>query len=125
MKKIETSGAPAAVGPYSQAIAAGGVLYCSGQIGIDPATGEARPDFEGQVVQIFENLKAVSAAAGCTLADVVKTTCFLTDLSKFPDFNKIYAGYFSEPYPARSTIGISALPKGLLVEVEAIFRIPE
>lgn len=125
MKKIETSGAPAAVGPYSQAIAAGGVLYCSGQIGIDPATGEARPDFEGQAVQIFENLKAVSAAAGCTLADVVKTTCFLTDLSKFPDFNKIYAGYFSEPYPARSTIGISALPKGLLVEVEAIFRIPE
>lgn len=120
-KQIATDKAPAALGPYSQAIAAGGMLYASGQVPIDPATGElAGADIETQAKQVFENLKQVLAAAGTDFGSVVKTTVFLTDLANFGVVNDIYAGYFTAPYPARSCMQISALPKGALIEAELI-----
>lgn len=120
-KQIATDKAPAALGPYSQAIAAGGMLYASGQVPIDPATGElAGADIETQAKQVFENLKQVLAAAGTDFGSVVKTTVFLTDLANFGVVNDIYAGYFTAPYPARSCVQISALPKGALIEAELI-----
>ncbi len=120
-RQIATDKAPAALGPYSQAIAAGGMLYASGQVPIDPATGElAGADIETQAKQVFENLKQVLAAAGTDFGSVVKTTVFLTDLANFGVVNDIYAGYFTAPYPARSCVQIGALPKGALIEVELI-----
>ncbi|MCX8097445.1 MAG: RidA family protein [Casimicrobiaceae bacterium] len=117
---IHTPSAPAALGPYSQAIVTGNLLFCSGQIGLDPATGQLREGFEAQVDQAFANLKAVIEAAGSDLSRVVKLTLFLTDLAHFATVNAKMEALFSTPYPARSTVEVSALPKGALFEVEAI-----
>ena len=120
MKTIETKKAPAAIGPYSQAIIANGLVYTSGQIPIDPATGliEA-PGIEGQTKQVIANLAAVLTAAGSSLDRVVKTTCFLKNIGDFAVFNEIYAEYFTGR-PARSCVEVCALPKGALVEIEVI-----
>ena len=120
---IQTDRAPAAVGPYSQAIDCGDLVFCSGQIPMDPKTGNIiAGDLEAQTHQIFANIKAVLAAAGLDLSNVVKTTVFLTDLSQFAVFNNIYAGYFPTCPPARSCVEVSALPKGALVECEVIAK---
>lgn len=120
-KQIATDKAPAALGPYSQAIASNGLLFASGQVPIVPATGElAEGGIEAQAKQVFENLRQVLAAVGTDFSKVVKTTVFLTDLANFATVNEIYAGYFVEPYPARSCVQVAALPKGSLVEVELI-----
>ena len=125
-KQIATAAAPAALGPYSQGIVAGGFFFASGQVPIDPATGElASETVEAQARQVFANLEQVLAAAGCGFADVLKTTVFLTDLANFAEVNSIYAEYFVEPFPARSCVQIAALPKGSLLEVELIAKIPE
>ena len=118
---ISTKLAPAAIGPYSQAIAAGGMVFTSGQIPLSPEIGlVVGDDVSAQAVQALDNLKAVLAGAGCDLDDVVKTTVFITDMSKFALVNEIYAKYFTEKAPARSCVEVSKLPKGCLVEVEAI-----
>jgi 2-iminobutanoate/2-iminopropanoate deaminase len=122
---IHTDKAPAALGPYSQAISAniafkGTVIFCSGQIGLDPVTGHMRDGFEAQVDQSFANLQAVIAAAGGNLGGVVKLTLFLTDLAHFATVNAKMEALFQQPYPARSTVGVASLPKGALFEVEAI-----
>jgi reactive intermediate/imine deaminase len=118
---VSTSAAPAAIGPYSQAVRAGNTLWLSGQIPLDPVTKElVQGDIEAQARRVFDNIKAVVAAAGATLDEVVKTTIFLTDLSHFATVNKVMAEYFREPYPARSTVGVAALPRGAQVEVECI-----
>lgn len=120
-KQIATAKAPAALGPYSQAIVAGGLLFASGQVPIIPVTGELAGDtIEEQAKQVFENLGAVLAEAGLDFGDVVKTTVFLTDLANFATVNEIYAGYFTQPFPARSCVQIAALPKGSLLEIELI-----
>ena len=120
-RQIATDKAPAALGPYSQAIVAGGMLFASGQVPIVPATGEmAGETIEEQARQVFENLGAVLAEAGLDFGDVVKTTVFLADLADFATVNEIYAGYFTRPYPARSCVQIAALPKGSLLEIELI-----
>jgi reactive intermediate/imine deaminase len=121
---IATADAPAAIGPYSQAVKAGTTVYLSGQIGLDPTTKElVSQDFEAQVRQAFTNLAAVAGAAGGSLADAVKLTLFLTDLGKFATVNSIMAERVPQPYPARSTIGVASLPKGAQFEVEAILVI--
>lgn len=125
-KQIATAAAPAALGPYSQGIVTGGFFFASGQVPIDPATGElAGQTVEAQARQVFANLGQVLAAAGCGFADVLKTTVFLTDLANFAEVNSIYAEYFVEPFPARSCVQIAALPKGSLLEVELIAKMPE
>ncbi len=120
---VSTTGAPAAIGPYSQGIDADGLVFCSGQLGLDPASGAI---VEGGVVaqaeRALKNLGAVLDAAGATFADVVKTTIFLVDIADFTAVNTIYATFMPEPPPARSTVGVAALPKGGLVEIEAIAR---
>lgn len=122
---VATAEAPAAVGPYSQAIAAGGFLFCSGQLGLDPATGDfAGPDVEAQAARALLNLGNVLEAAGCTFDDVVKTTVFLADMADFATMNGIYARFVTDPPPARSTVAVAALPKGGLVEIEAVARLP-
>ena len=121
---VSSSNAPAAIGPYSQAIVADGTVYCSGQIGLDPATGELADGLEAQAERALRNLSAVLDAAGLTFADVVKTTIFLTDMGDFAAVNAIYASAMPEPPPARSTVAVAALPKGALVEIEAIARRP-
>lgn len=123
---IHTDAAPAAVGPYSQAVvaASGRTVYLSGQIGLEPGTSElVSENFEGQVRQSFANMKAVIEAAGGTLDNIVKLTLFLTDLSKFASANAIMADIIPKPFPARSTIGVASLPKGAQFEVEAIIVI--
>lgn len=123
---IATADAPAAIGPYAQAVKSGTTVYLSGQIGLDPATKElVSQDFEAQVRQAFSNLAAVAGAAGGSLADAVKLTLFLTDLGKFATANSIMAERVPQPYPARSTIGVASLPKGAQFEVEAILVIGE
>ena len=123
MKVIATKNAPAAVGPYSQAIDCGDTVYCSGQIPLDPQTGAVvEGGLEAQAHQMFRNVKAVLAEAELSLQNVVKTTVFMTDLGQFGALNAIYAEYFAEPYPARSCVEVSALPKGVLVECEVIAR---
>lgn len=118
---IHTNAAPAAIGPYSQAIRTGNTVYLSGQIPLDPATMElAGGGVRGQIRQVLENLTAVAQAAGGTLADVVRLTVYLTDLTDFPTVNEIMIEYFTEPYPARAAIGVAALPKGATVEMDAI-----
>jgi reactive intermediate/imine deaminase len=118
---VSTSAAPAAIGPYSQAVRAGNTLWLSGQIPLDPVTKElVQGDIEVQTRRVFDNIKAVLAAAGASFDGVVKTTIFLTDLANFPVVNKIMAEYFREPYPARSTVGVAGLPRGAQVEVECI-----
>lgn len=120
---IHTDGAPAAVGPYSQAIDLGDLVFCSGQIPLVPQTGKIiEGGIHEQAHQMFANIKAVLAAASLTLTDVVKTTVYMTDLSHFSDFNEIYAEYFTIDPPARSCVEVSNLPKGALVECEVIAR---
>ena len=122
-KVIHTPNAPAAVGPYSQAIDCGDLVFCSGQIPLVPATGEVvEGGIEAQTRQIFANIQAVLAETGLTLANVVKTTVFMTDLGQFGVFNGIYGEYFPENPPARSCVEISKLPKGVSVEIEVIAR---
>ena len=123
MNVICTKNAPAAVGPYSQAIDCGDFVFLSGQIPLVPETGlVAKGGLEAQAHQMFANIQAVLAEAGMSLSNVVKTTVFMTDLSQFAAFNAIYAKYFKAPYPARSCVEVSALPKGVLVECELIAR---
>jgi reactive intermediate/imine deaminase len=118
---VSTSAAPSAIGPYSQAIRAGGTVYLSGQIALDPATGHlVEGGFDAQVHRAFRNLKAVAEAGGGSLAQCVKLTLFLTDLAMFPQANEIMKEYFEAPYPARSTVGVSSLPRGAQFEVEAV-----
>ena len=125
MKKISRDKAPGAIGPYSQAIIAGDLLFTSGQIAINPASGDIEAkDIEGQTEQVCRNLSAILEAAGCTMEDVVKTCCFLQNIADFGVFNEIYGKYFTGK-PARSCVEVAALPKGALVEVEAIAKIPE
>lgn len=119
--KIQTQNAPAAIGPYSQAIQAGGTIYVSGQLPINPATGEfAGADIRAQARQSLENIKAILAAAGADMAHVVKTTVLLQDMADFAAMNEVYAEYFTEPYPARAAFQVAKLPKGALVEIEAV-----
>lgn len=122
MKKIiSTKNAPAAAGPYSQGVEAAKFVFVSGQLPLDPATGQlATPDIAGQTKQALENLQAVLAAAGATLGDVVKTTVFLRDMGDFAAMNEIYAHFFAGECPARSAVGVSALPRDARVEIEAI-----
>jgi len=121
---IHTEDAPAAIGPYSQAVRSGRTVYLSGQIPLDPATGElAGGDFEAQVRRAFDNLAAVCAAAGGSLTQVQRLGLYLTDLGRFAAVNTVMAEYFQAPYPARSTIGVAALPKGATFEVDAILAI--
>jgi 2-iminobutanoate/2-iminopropanoate deaminase len=119
---ISTAGAPAAIGPYSQAIASGDLLFCSGQLGLDPATGELADGVEAQADRAMRNLSAVLDAGGATLADVVKTTIFLADIADFATVNAVYGRYLPDPPPARSTVQVAALPKGGRVEIEAVAR---
>jgi reactive intermediate/imine deaminase len=121
---VQTDQAPAAIGTYSQAVRAGALLFISGQIPLDPATMQlvsAEP--QAQIHQVFRNLRAVAAAGGGTLDQAVKVTVFLTDLAHFPLVNEIMAEYFAEPYPARAAVGVAALPRGALVEIEAILSL--
>lgn len=118
---VLTENAPKPIGPYSQAIRAGGFLFCSGQIALDPRSGEiVAKDVEGQARQVMENLGAVLRQGGATFDTVVKTTIFLKSMSDFPKVNEIYGGYFKGVPPARSTVEVSRLPKDVLVEVEAV-----
>lgn len=122
---IQTAGAPKAIGPYSQAVAVGGWLYCSGQIALDPSSGEmAAGGVKEQTRKALENLGAVLKAAGADFGDVVKATVYMTDLGKFKDMNAVYAEFFKAPFPARAAVGVSALPKGALVELDAVARLP-
>jgi reactive intermediate/imine deaminase len=121
LKFVASSEAPKAIGPYSQAVKAGNVLYLSGQIPLDPVTGNlVAGDFSAQVRRVLENLKAVLHEAKAEFRHVVKTTVYLTDLANFQTFNAIYAEYFGEHKPARSTIGVAALPRGAAVEIDLI-----
>lgn len=117
---FHTDQAPAALGPYSQATSAGGLVFVSGQIPLDPETGELAEGMQAQADRAFANLKSVCAAAGATLDDVVRLTIYLVDLADFALVNETMAGLFGEPYPARVTIQVAALPKGARIEVEAI-----
>ncbi|MFR5868978.1 MAG: RidA family protein [Acutalibacteraceae bacterium] len=118
---LHTEQAPAAIGPYSQAIRVGNVVYTSGQIALDPETGALVPGgIDAQAHRVFQNLKAVLASAGCTFENVVKTVVFLTDLADFAAVNEIYAAYFPAPCPARSCVQVAALPKGSKIEVELV-----
>jgi len=120
MEAVSTDRAPQAIGPYSQAVRAGGLVFVSGQIPLKPDGTLAEGDIRTQTELVMENLKAILEAAGSSLARVVQTTCFLTDLEDFPLFNEVYARYFSPPYPARATVAVKALPKGVRVEVACI-----
>ncbi len=123
MKKtiIKTSAAPAAIGTYSQAVKVGNTVYLSGQIPLDPASGEmVAGEMRAQIARVFDNLAAVAKAAGGGLQDVVKLNVFLTDLKNFPQVNEIMAQYFKEPYPARAAVGVAALPRGAQVEMDAV-----
>ena len=121
MKALHTDKAPATIGPYSQAIEVNGMVFASGQIPLDPATGNiVEGGIKEQTHQALTNAKAIMEAAGLTLANVVKTTVFMADMNDFAAMNEVYATFFSEPYPARSAVAVKALPKGVLVEVECI-----
>lgn len=120
-KAIQTPLAPAAIGPYSQGIAAGSTAYISGQLPIDPATGEfAGPDIQSQTRQSLKNLQAILEANGMSMGSVVKTTVLLSDIKEFAQMNEVYAEFFAEPYPARAAFQVAALPRGAKVEIEAI-----
>jgi reactive intermediate/imine deaminase len=117
---IQTADAPAAIGTYSQAVRVDRTVYLSGQIGLDPASMQLVDGIEAQIHQVFRNLRAVATAAGGSLADVAKLNVFLTDLGHFAKVNEIMAGYFSQPYPARAAVGVASLPRGALVEADAV-----
>ena len=121
MKALHTDKAPAAIGPYSRAIEVNGMVFASGQIPLDPATGNVvEGGIKEQTRQALTNAKAIMEGAGLTLANVVKTTVFMADMNDFAAMNEVYATFFSEPYPARSAVAVKTLPKGVLVEVECI-----
>ncbi|MGE5468086.1 MAG: RidA family protein [Ignavibacteria bacterium] len=117
---VSTPLAPAAIGTYSQAVKAGNTLYMSGQIGLDPATMQMVDGIDAQIVRVFENLKAVAEAAGATLDDAVKFNIYLTDLANFAKVNEVMAKYVAQPYPARAAVGVKELPRGALVEADAV-----
>jgi 2-iminobutanoate/2-iminopropanoate deaminase len=119
---VSTGSAPAAIGPYSQGIATDGFLFCSGQIGLDPLSGDLVEGLEAQTERALKNVSAILDAAGLTMADAVKTTIFLTDMNAFSTVNAIYATHVVDPPPARSTVAVSALPKGAEIEIEVIAR---
>jgi reactive intermediate/imine deaminase len=122
---IHTPLAPKAIGTYSQAVRAGDTVYISGQIPLDPATGQLiSGDIEAEIRRVFDNISAIAQAAGGSLAQAVKLTVFLTDLVHFAKVNEVMASYFSEPYPARAAIGVASLPRGARVEVECILSLP-
>ena len=122
-RAIRSDGAPAPVGPYSQAVEAGDLVFCAGQIGLDPATGQlVTGGIAAETTQVLDNLRAVLAAAGLGMADVVKTTVFLADLGEWGAMNEVYGRFFAEPYPARAAVQAAALPRGARVEIEAIAR---
>ena len=124
-KRIQTENAPAAVGPYSQAIRAGNLIFTAGQVALDPASGElVGRDVAAQTEQVVKNLKAVLAAAGSGFDQVLKTTVFLQSMADFAAMNAVYGRHFPEPYPASSTVEVGALPKGALVEIEVIAFAP-
>ena len=124
MKVISTKKAPAAIGPYSQAIQIGNLIYTSGQIPIDPATGAfAEGGIKEQTRQSLTNVKAILEEAGLSMGNVVKTTVFMADMNDFADMNAVYAEFFTEPYPARSAVAVKTLPKGALVEIEVIAEV--
>jgi reactive intermediate/imine deaminase len=121
---VQTSRAPQAIGTYSQAVRAGDTVYISGQIPLDPATGVlVSGDIEAEIRRVFDNLKAIAEAAGGTLANAVKLSVFLTDMTHFAKVNEIMATYFSTPYPARAAVGVAALPRGARVEMECILSL--
>ena len=120
IKAVSTVNAPAAIGPYSQAIAAGEFVYLSGQLGVDPATGNMENGVEAQAERAISNMKAILAEAGLDISRVIKTTVFLKDMGDFAAVNAIYAKHFQQPYPARSCVQVAELPKGGLVEIEAV-----
>lgn len=120
---IQTQGAPAAIGTYSQAVKVGNTVYLSGQIGLDPASMQMVEGIEAQVHRVFANLKAVTEAAGGNMGDIVKLNIFLTDLSHFALVNTIMAEYFSQPYPARAAVGVASLPRNALVEADGVMVI--
>jgi reactive intermediate/imine deaminase len=117
---VESKDAPQAIGAYSQAIQAGNTVYLSGQIGLDPETMQMAEGIDAQIRRVFLNLQAVAEAAGGGLDNIVKLTVYLTDLAYFPRVNEIMAGFFKQPYPARATVGVVALPRNALVEIDAI-----
>lgn len=119
-----TDDAPQALGPYSQAVSLGDLVFTSGQVGIDPATGELAEGFEAQVRQVLANLENVLASAGCRFGDVVKSTIYVTDMGRFPVLNELYGDALGDHRPARSTVEVSDLPKGALVEIDFIARKP-
>jgi reactive intermediate/imine deaminase len=120
---VKTEKAPAAIGTYSQAIKVGNTVYLSGQIALDPQTMQLKEGIEAQIIQVFENVKAVCEASGGSLADIVKLNIFLTDLSHFALVNESMARYFKEPYPARAAVGVAALPRAALVEMDGVMHI--
>ena len=123
-KIIQTPAAPKAIGTYSQAVRVGDTVYVSGQIPLDPATGQlVSGDIESEIRRVFDNITAIALAAGGSLASAVKLSVFLTDLAHFPKVNEIMTSYFSEPYPARAVIGVASLPRGARVEVECILSL--
>ena len=117
---ISTAAAPAAIGPYSQAIRSSNTIYMSGQIGLDPVSGQLAQGIDAQIVRVFDNLQAVAAASGGSLADAVRVTIYLTDLAHFAKVNEAMAKYLPAPYPARAAVGVASLPRGALVEADAI-----
>jgi 2-iminobutanoate/2-iminopropanoate deaminase len=117
---VQTNAAPAAIGPYSQAVRSGTLVFTAGQIGLDPGSGELVEGVEEQAERALRNLSAILDAAGTSLERVIKTTVFLADMDDFASVNAVYAGHFSTPYPARSTVAVRTLPKGALVEIEAV-----
>ena len=120
---IHTAAAPQAIGTYSQAVRCGDTVYLSGQIGLDPETMQLVDGIEAQIHRVFQNLKAVATAAGGSLDHAVKLTVFLTDLSHFARVNEIMSTYFTQPYPARSAVGVASLPRGALIEADAILHL--
>lgn len=119
-KIISTPHAPAAIGTYNQAVQAGNTVYLSGQIGLDPASMQMVDGIDAQIMRVFENLKAVAEAAGASLNDAVKFNIYLTDLANFAKVNEVMARYVAEPYPARAAVGVKELPRGALVEADAV-----
>jgi len=120
---IHSDAAPKAIGPYSQAVRCGKTVYLAGQIGLDPATMELVPGLDAQTHRVFDNLKAVARAAGGDLSDIVRLTIYLTDLGDFGRVNEIMAASFTAPFPARATLGVASLPRGALVEIDAIMHL--
>lgn len=123
MKQIKTDKAPAAIGPYSQAIVSGNTVYCSGQIPINPKTGDIPEGVSAQVHQVFTNIKNLLEASGTSIDNVIKTSVFIKNMNDFAEINSIYAQYFTEPYPARSCVEVARLPKDVLLEAEVIAEI--